>query len=185
MLMKYQDEQFYSELSIHAPLIFEVWMVMLSLTYPPWCSITDKNLNIFISEFSDFNRKLSSLEKLHLLQDFSFSSLRHCQRVTNQSIHCAQYEIFHNISWQQRKICCLHRRKIHGLYRYLEMIGSPTKLTTSGQRSNNFGPHLQSELINHLSRQLFHLFTWYRRLFENAVEVLDTRLMPASYTDLN
>ena len=29
---------------------------------------------------------------------------------------------------------------IRGLYRYLEMIGSPTTLTTSGQRSHNFGP---------------------------------------------
>ena len=30
--------------------------------------------------------------------------------------------------------------KIHGIYRYLEMIGAPTILMTSGQRSNNFGP---------------------------------------------
>ena len=30
--------------------------------------------------------------------------------------------------------------EIHGIYRYLDMIGDPTKLTTSGQRSNHFGP---------------------------------------------
>ena len=29
---------------------------------------------------------------------------------------------------------------IHGIYRYLEMIGPPSTLTTSGQSSNNFGP---------------------------------------------
>ena len=29
---------------------------------------------------------------------------------------------------------------IHGLYRYLEMIESPTILTTSVQRSHHFGP---------------------------------------------
>ena len=29
---------------------------------------------------------------------------------------------------------------IHGIYRYLEIIGDPTTLTTSGKRSNNFGP---------------------------------------------
>ena len=29
---------------------------------------------------------------------------------------------------------------IHGLYRYLEMIGSPTTLTTSGNISHCFGP---------------------------------------------
>ena len=29
---------------------------------------------------------------------------------------------------------------IHGIYRYIYMIGDPTTLTTSGQHSNNFGP---------------------------------------------
>ena len=29
---------------------------------------------------------------------------------------------------------------INGIYRYLDMIGSPTTLTTSSQRSNNFRP---------------------------------------------
>ena len=28
--------------------------------------------------------------------------------------------------------------EIHGIYRYLEMIGAPTTLTTSGQRYHNF-----------------------------------------------
>ena len=29
---------------------------------------------------------------------------------------------------------------IHGIYRYLEMIGYPTILTNSGQRFHHFGP---------------------------------------------
>ena len=29
---------------------------------------------------------------------------------------------------------------INGIYCYIEMIGAPTKFTTSGQRSHNFGP---------------------------------------------
>ena len=33
---------------------------------------------------------------------------------------------------------------IHGIYRYLEIIGSPTILTTSGERSNHFGPSSSS-----------------------------------------
>ena len=33
---------------------------------------------------------------------------------------------------------------IHGIYHYLEMIGSPTTLTTSGQRSRHFGPSYYS-----------------------------------------
>ena len=40
---------------------------------------------------------------------------------------------------------------IHVLYRYLEMIGSPTKLNTSGQRSHNFGP---SYSINNYTKYL-------------------------------
>ena len=33
-----------------------------------------EQIEYFIAEFSDFNRKLSSLEKLYLLQDFSSST---------------------------------------------------------------------------------------------------------------
>ena len=33
---------------------------------------------------------------------------------------------------------------IHGIYRYLEIIGAPTTLTTSGHRSHNFGPSYSS-----------------------------------------
>ena len=33
---------------------------------------------------------------------------------------------------------------IHGIYRYLEIIESPTTLTTSGQRSHHFGPSSSS-----------------------------------------
>ena len=29
---------------------------------------------------------------------------------------------------------------IHGIYRYIEIIGAPTTFTTSGQRSHNFSP---------------------------------------------
>ena len=33
---------------------------------------------------------------------------------------------------------------IHGIYRYLEMIGAPITLTTSGHRSHHFGPSSSS-----------------------------------------
>ena len=33
---------------------------------------------------------------------------------------------------------------IHGIYRYLEMIGATTTLTTSGHRSHHFGPSYSS-----------------------------------------
>ena len=39
-----------------------------------------------------------------------------------------------------RKYAFYTEGDIHGLYCYLEMIGDPTTLTTSSQRSHHFGP---------------------------------------------
>ena len=38
------------------------------------------------------------------------------------------------------KLAVYSWRNIHVIYHYLEIIGSPTTLTTSGQRYNHFGP---------------------------------------------
>ena len=67
--MKYQGGKLYQDLSIHMALILEGRMVMFSLTYPPWNSKTNKNLNILIAELSEFNRKLPYTEIMYLLQD--------------------------------------------------------------------------------------------------------------------
>ena len=56
---------------------------MFSPTYPPWRSRTENNLNIFIAESSDSNRKLSSLDKIYLLQGFYSSTKNNFQRETN------------------------------------------------------------------------------------------------------
>ena len=40
------------------------------------------------------------------------------------------------------KSAVYHEGDIHGIYRYLEMIGAPTTLTTSGHLSHHFGPSL-------------------------------------------
>ena len=61
MLFKYQGVQLYPDLSMHATLLLEGLMVMFSLTYPPWHSIKENNLKIFIAEFSEFNSKFSYL----------------------------------------------------------------------------------------------------------------------------
>ena len=39
-----------------------------------------------------------------------------------------------------RKSSVYKEGKNHGIYCYLEMIGAPTTLTTSGQHSHYFGP---------------------------------------------
>ena len=71
MLMISMDGKFYPELSMSAPLILDVYMVVFILTYPPWNSIMDNDWNIFIAEFSDLNMKLISMDKLTPLQEFS------------------------------------------------------------------------------------------------------------------
>ena len=38
-----------------------------------------------------------------------------------------------------RKSAVYKGENIHGIYRYIEMIGYPTTSTTSGQRYHNFG----------------------------------------------
>ena len=48
---------------------------------------------------------------------------------------------------------------IHGIYPYIEMIGAPTTLTTSGQRSHNFGP---SYSINNYAATLQPVIAYLR-----------------------
>ena len=44
-----------------------------------------EQLEYFKAELSDFNRKLSSMEKLNLLQDFSSTTRRNCKIETNKN----------------------------------------------------------------------------------------------------
>ena len=48
---------------------------------------------------------------------------------------------------------------IHGLYHYLEMIGSQTTFTTSSQRSYHFGPPYFTKMIQQISSQLLQFYT--------------------------
>ena len=111
MLMKYQDGKVYPDFSMHVPLILEGKMVMFSLTYSHWRLRMKKNLKISIAEFSDFNKKLSSLEKLSLLPELSYITRSNCQIVIKSSINCAKDDIPNQIPWQQRKIWCIYRSK--------------------------------------------------------------------------
>ena len=49
---------------------------------------------------------------------------------------------------------------IHGIYCYLEMIGDPTTLNTSGHSSHNFGPsyHINNDTVSiHLVLAAIHM----------------------------
>ena len=62
------------------------------------------------------------------------------KEIQNQRIYFNQDERSHHIPWQQQKTDLYTGVNIHGLYHYLEIIGSPMTLNTSGQCSCNFGP---------------------------------------------
>ena len=102
--MKYQYGQLYIDLSIHGPLVLKVWMVMLSLTYPPRRSKTEKNHQTSTRNYplwrNCISYKTSSTLHEDILKDWK-----------NQSIHCNKYEISHHIPWQLQKIGYLLRGK--------------------------------------------------------------------------
>ena len=56
---------------------------------------------------------------------------------------------------------------IHGIYRYLEMIGAPTKLKTSDQRSHHFGP---SDSINNDAATLDQVIAALRMIQKSICE---------------
>ena len=78
-------------------------MVMFNLINPPWPSIMENNLKIFIAGFSESNRKLSSMDKFSLLQEFSSITLSYCQRVINSEILLRQDYISRHLPLKQRK----------------------------------------------------------------------------------
>ena len=68
---------------------------------------------------------------------------------------------------------------IPGLYRYLEIIGSLTKFTTSVQLHINFGPKSFTNIDTAtLLSDITDLFVLHQ-IFAKNLEELDTRLMPA------
>ena len=57
-----------------------------------------EQLKGFNSRIIRLQQEIYYLEKLHLLQDFYASTLSHCQRAKNKSIHYAQDDIHHKIN---------------------------------------------------------------------------------------
>ena len=139
-----------------------------------------ENLKIFMALFSDLNKKLCSLEKFSLLLDFYSSTWRHFQRVIKKIFHCSQDYRSHHIPRKRRKSAVYTGGDINGIYRYIEMIGSPTTFITQFSALIISALHHPSTMVQHLSSQLFQLSARDRRVFVNAVEELDTNLMPAS-----
>ena len=68
---------------------------------------------------------------------------------------------------------------INVIYQYIDINRAPTTLTTSGQRSHHFIPSSSINNYSSFFSQLLQISAQDRRLFVNAVEKLDTNMMPA------
>ena len=140
MIIKYWYGKLYPEFSIHAPLILEGWMVMFSLTYPPWNSITEKKIEYL-------HRIIIRLQQGIILSGQNVSPtiilFRYMKALSNidklKEFIAPKMTYLVTFLDNNRKLAVYKGRNIHGLYSYIEMIGFPTTLTTSGWRYHPFG----------------------------------------------
>ena len=161
-------------------------MVMFSLTQPPWYSRTENNLNIFISEFSYFNNKLPSLDKLYILRDFSSSTLRNLQRaISSKHSLLPRWNISsHSLTTTENLLSTQEGTFMESIVTY-RLLDIQKHLPLQFNAFIILVLNIPSTIIQELSRQLLQISALYRRLFANSVEVLDTMLMPASSVGLN
>ena len=66
--MKSNYGKFNPEFFMCEPLILDKLIIMSSLAYPPRYSSKEANLRTLIEEYSYFNKKLTSLDKISILQ---------------------------------------------------------------------------------------------------------------------
>ena len=142
---------------------------MFNLIQSPQPSRMDNNLKTFMSGLSDSNKNVFSLKNYLSYQ-------------TSIPVHAKMTDIITLLD-NNGKYAVYTGRKIHGIYLYPEIIGSPTTLRVSALIILVLNIILT--MIQYLSSQLFQLSTRDRIVFANAVEGLDTRLMPASSVVLN
>ena len=152
-------------------LIFEGITVVFSLTQPPWHSITEYNLKILISEFSGFNRKLSSLEKLSVLQELSSSTWSHYQRAINSKHplrprwHISSYSLTTTENWMYAKERIFMDPVI--IYKLLDpQLHLPLQVSAL----IILVLHIPPTIIQKLYSRLLKLSTFDWLLFANAVE---------------
>ena len=111
----------------------------------------ENKLKIFVAGLSDYSNKLCSLDKLSPLIDFSSSTYRHCQRVTNSEILLRPRWHISSPSLTRTEICCLYRR------RHLCYLTLPRYYWSS-----NHIDHFRSAL------SLFRTFIFHQKWFSNS-----------------
>ena len=113
-------------------------MVMFNMIYPPCSSITEKNLKTFIAVFSDSNKKLCSMEKFSpTILLFQYTKALSNNDKLRAFISPKITDLITFLD-NNRKYAVYTGVDVHGIYLYLDMIGAPTTLTTSGQHSHHF-----------------------------------------------
>ena len=115
-------------------------MVMFSRTQTAWYSIT-KKIEDFHSRTITFKQRIN-----HSVETVSSTRLLFKYTILLSKIYKLKAFIapkmtdFITFLDKNRKYAVYTGGNIHGLYFYLEIIETPTTLTTSGQQSHHFGP---------------------------------------------
>ena len=146
----------------------------------------ENNLKFSISEFSDFNRKLSSLEKIYLLQDLYSSTRRHVQiaKKFKHLLHPGLQISSNYLTTTENQLSTQEETFTDSIVIY-KLLNPQLHWTLQVRSIIILVPHIPPTIIEKLSIQLLQLYAWDRRVFENYVEELNTRMMPASSVALN
>ena len=141
MLMKYQYGKFYPDLYIHAPhnLVGTNGDVNYNLA-----TLALKNLE----QLEDFHSRIWRLQQEIILSIETVYHTRLLFQYTKSLSNSNKIKAFIapkmtdtvKLPENNGKPAVYTGVNINGLYSYLEMVGSPTKFTTSCQWSHNFGP---------------------------------------------
>ena len=170
MLIKSQDGKLYADFSICASLMLEGWMVMWNLTYPHLYSIIENNLRIFIADLSYFNRKLCSLEKFYLLQEFYSSTWSHFQRsdISNHPLRPRRHISSHSLTTTKNWLYTQGEIFMDSIVIY-KRLDTQLHWTIQVSALVILVLHFPSTMIQQPYIQLLQLSFLYRILFANAV----------------
>ena len=126
------------------------------------------------------------MEKLYILKEFSSGTRRHCQRVINSKhSFLPRLQISSHSLITTKNMLSINEETFMVstvIWRWLE-LQQHLQLQVSALIISDL--HIPQIMMQQLSRHLFQLSAWYRRVFVNAVEGWDTTLMPESSVDQN
>ena len=110
-------------------------MVMFSIIYPPWRSITEKQLEYFHGRIIIIQQEIILSGEFVSPTILLFQCMKALSKSDKHRYYIAPKMTDHiKLIDNNGKSDFYTGGDIHGIYCYLEMIGAQEKLTTSGQR---------------------------------------------------